>query len=290
MNNIKNVSVSEALKKGIMWLNVPGYILMFLFLLLFPAILIYIFHGDENSMFLAIGGISSFVLGILLPMTWYFWMVVKYKIWAAKNVKDIHRFYNDAVAKKIINESSFFKKLEIVTRSQKLELNKFYQRLSSEKILVRDPNPKIESETLINQDYKIYFFIFIPALIYFSYQFFIIKDEQITNTTLIISAAFIIYGVYKKFRYKFVVKVNRDFISYKNDELKIDWKDIIKYEVNTNHGVNAGKYNIKFYLDIQTQEKTHHLYLEGLSKKSANKLIDVLNENKYRFDVKNQSM
>ncbi|MFY8189262.1 MAG: hypothetical protein ACOVLC_15065 [Flavobacterium sp.] len=288
MNNIKNVSVSEALKKGLFWLSVPGYILMFLFLLLFPAILIYVFHGDENSIYLAIGGVSSIFLGILLPMTWYFWMVVKYKIWAAKNVKDIHRFYNDVVAKKIINESSFFKKLEIVTKSQKPELYRFYKRLSSEKTLVRDPNPKIESETLINQEYKIYFFIFIPVLIYFSYQFIVIKDEQITY--IILSAALIIYGFYKKFRYKFVIKVNRDFISYKNDELKIEWKDIIKYEVNMNHGVYTGIYNVKFYLDIQTQEKKHHLYLEGLSKKSTNKLIDVLNENKYRFDLKNQSM
>lgn len=292
MNSIKNISVDAALKKGVRWINIPCYTLMFSFFLLFPAILLNFYKDDSNNIFLIIGCISCIILAFVSPFIWYSLTVVKYKIWASKNVKDIHRFYNEAISKKIINDSNFFRKLEIKSKNQRTELNKFYERLGSERVLVRDYNVEIESETLFKANHNFNVFLYVAFTIFSIYLYFSNYSNNKRSILLIgfVSLGLLIYEVYKKNKYNYILKINRDFIAYKDEEIKIYWKDVLKYDTSVRYSSTSGKFNAKFSLNIITNDKNYELPLEGIYKIGVNKIITVLNENKHRFDVKNQSM
>lgn len=293
MDNFKNIKVSKALKKGFDWINVPCYAFLFFFMFIIPSLLIYIFSNDQNNPIFITSVIISFILSFSLPFFWYFITVVKYKIWASKNVNDIHRFYEEAKSKKLIYETNLFRSLEIKSKTQKIELDKFYERINSEKKIVIDINPEIESDTYFKKSYKINIILFSVLTILF---FLLQIDNGFSNKLMlkisIILVAFLAYEIYKSIKNNnnFTLKINRDYISYKNDELKIFWVDIISYDTTINFGTTAGHMTAKPKLIILTKTGNQILELEGFTKWQLNKIINVLNENKHRFEVKNQTL
>ena len=79
VKNHQNIKVSDALKKGNRWINFPAYILLFFFIFIVPAILLYVFRNNKNSTTLIVFGISSVILGVILPILWWSVNIVKYK-------------------------------------------------------------------------------------------------------------------------------------------------------------------------------------------------------------------
>ncbi len=284
MNNYQNIKVSEALRKGKKWLVIPAIFLMLFFFIVAPAILIYFFRNDKNSMILVISGVSCILLGIISPFLWYSINVVKYKIWAANNVKDIHRFYNEAQIKNIINETSFFRKIEIKSTAQKKDLAYLYERLKSKKELIRDINNSIERETIFKSSLKWNILVFLILILgmFYLYQ----SGRYNLKGALIISGILtllIMYDLYKIYRYKFILKIDNELISYKDGKTLIYWKDVVSYFT-----VPAIQ-NTSSKLIIKTIKEEHELILESFGKIKLDRILDVLNENKHRFDI-NQSL
>lgn len=284
MNNYQSIKVSEALKKGKKWLVVPAVFLIIFFFLIVPAILMYFFRNDKNSMFLAIGGVSSILLGIISPFVWYAINVVKYKIWAGRNVKDIHRFYEDAQIKNLINETSFFRKIEIKSTTQKKDLLHFYERLKAEKVLIRDINNAIEKETIFKSSLKWNILVFLILMfgMFYLYQ----SGRYNLKVTLFfigVLTLLIGYDLYKIYRHKYILKINNELISYKDGKILIYWKDVISYFTI------PGIQNTPSKLIINTITKEHELLLESFGKIKLDRILDVLNENKHRFEI-NQSL
>lgn len=277
----QNIKVSDALKKGIRWINFPAYILLFSFIFIVPAILLYVFRNDKNSTTLIVFGISSVVLGIILPIFWWSINIVKYKIWAGYNVKDIHRFYIEAQSKNLINESKFFKRLEIKSQTQKKELSKFYERLNSENRLIRDINNSISKETIFKSglgwNIAIYSVLSIASV--FLYFF---GNYNLRFTLIIQSVLLFLIGVdiYKMLKHKYILKINDTLISYKDDKSVIYWKDIAHFITIPGIGYNPSK------LIISTENENLELTLENYGSIKLSRVIDVLNENKHRFEVK----
>ncbi len=285
MNNNQNIKVSEALKKGQKRLVIPSVALMLFFFLIAPAILMYVFKDDKNSAIFAVGGVTSILFGIISPFIWWGINVVKYKIWAANNVKDIHRFYEEAQIKNLIDERKFFKRLELKTTKQKKELQRFYNRLKAEKVLIRDVNHDIERETIFKSSLKwnIVLFIMLICGMGFLYQ----TGRYNLKGTLIITGILIIligYDLYKIFRYKYILKINSEIISYKDNKTLIYWKDVINYFTV------PGIQNTPSKLIINTLDNEHVLILESYGKIKLDRILDVLNENKHRFEINQSSI
>ncbi|MFH4965988.1 hypothetical protein V8G69_13380 [Gaetbulibacter sp. M235] len=280
MNNHQNIKVSEALKKGNKWLVMPSISLMLFFFLVTPAALMYFFRDDKNSILFIVLSISSFVLGVIVPISWWSINVVKYKIWAGNNVKDIHRFYREAQIKNLIDERPFFRKIEIKTEKQKKELLRFYKRLNSEKVLVRDINNAILRETIFKSTLKWNILIYLILMIGLFYMCLAGK-YNLKNSLILASVFLVLIGLdlYKIYKYKFILKINDTLISYKDDKILVYWKDIVSYFTIPGIQYNPSK------LIINTVDGTHELLLENYGKIKLDKVLDVLNENKHRFDI-----
>lgn len=280
MNNHQNIKVSEALKKGNKWLVMPSISFVLFFFLVVPAVLMYFFRDDKNSILFIVSSISSFVLGVIVPISWWSINVVKYKIWAANNVKDIHRFYREAQIKNLIDERPFFRKIEIKTEKQKKELLRFYKRLNSEKVLVRDINNAILRETIFKSTLKWNILIYLILMIGLFYMY--LTGKYNLKGTIILASVFLVLiglDLYKIFKYKFILRINDTLISYKDDKILVYWKDIVSYFTIPGIQYNPSK------LIINTVDGTHELLLENYGKIKLDKVLDVLNENKHRFDI-----
>jgi len=222
-------------------------------------------------------------VGIIAPFLWWSINVVKYKIWAGNNVKDIHRFFEEAQSKNIISERAFLKRIEIKSSSQEKELLRFYNRLNSEKKIIKDINNDISKETIFKNGSKANIVVSILLIggMFYLYESgeYNIKSVSIIGGVLML---FIGFDLYKRFKYNFVLKIDSKLISYKDDKTIIYWKDIISY--NTIPGIqhNPSK------LIINTKDENYELKLENYGTIKLGKIIDVLNENKHRFEI-NQS-
>jgi hypothetical protein len=252
------------------------------FLAIIPLLLVYIFRGNQNSTGFIITGITSVVLGVALPVIWWLKETVNYKIWAGKHVKDIHRFYEEALSKHFITERRFLKKLEIKSSFQKKELNKFfYHRLDQKRALIQDVNTNIDNETIFKSNSIstiIIWIILIAAALYSSYAGYF--NDRMVYFIVGAGSLLIIFELYKMYKYGFILKINRDYISYKDDKEKIFWQNIEAFET-----VRAFQYN-PAKLNITTTEGSFSLQLDGIGNIRLNKVLDVLNENKHRFDIK----
>ena len=113
MNLNQNIKVKDALRRGQNRINYVCVSVAIVFLAVVPLFLVFVFRNDQNNIVLITGGISSVLIGIFFPFYWWLKETVRYKIWAGKNVKDIHRFYEEALSKKYITEHKFLKKFEM---------------------------------------------------------------------------------------------------------------------------------------------------------------------------------
>ena len=284
MNNHRNIKVSVALKKGNALLVLPSIFLLLLFFLVVPLVLMYFYKDDKNNILFIVLSFSSIILGVIVPILWWSINVVKYKIWAAKNVKDIHRFYEEAQIKNLIDERPFFRKIEIKSEKQKKELLRFYNRLNSEKVLVRDINNTIERETIFKSSLKWNIFIFLILICGILYLYQLGRyNLRVTLVFVGVLTILIAYNLYNMYKYKYILKINNELISYKDGKILIYWKDVISYFTV------PGIQNTPSKLIINTIEQKHELILENFGKIKLDRILDVLNENKHRFDI-NQSV
>lgn len=282
LNHNQNIKITEALKRGRHRINMPCVSMVIVFLVVVPLLLAFVFRNDQNNTGLIISGITSVVLGIVLPIIWWLKETVNYKIWAGKHVKDIHRFYEEALSKQFITERRFFKTLEIKSELQKRELNRFfYKRLDEQRVIIPDVNNEIESETTFKSNgisTIIIWIILIAATIYSSYAGYF--EDRMVYFIIGAGSLLIIFELYKMYKYSYILKINRDYISYKDDKEKVYWEDIKAFET-----AKAMQYNpAKLYISTTNGKLT--LQLDGIGNIKLNKVLDVLNENKHRFDIK----
>ena len=150
--------------------------------------------------------------------------------------------------------------------------------------MIRDINNTIERETIFKSSLKWNVLIYLGLLCGL---FYLHKSESYDlKMTLIIASVFsalIVYDLYKIYRYKYILKINNELISYKDDKTLIYWGDVMSYFTV------PGIQNTPSKLIINTIEKEHELLLESFGKIKLDRILDVLNENKHRFDI-NQSV
>jgi hypothetical protein len=113
---MKNVSVNRAILVG-KWL-----VLYPIFLITICGLFIGILYISEKHYGIKLIIDSVFVSGLI---AWIYWglTVTQWRIWAFKNVRNVHELYRKAIESNIISaENSFFEKTEIRSKSQKSKL------------------------------------------------------------------------------------------------------------------------------------------------------------------------
>ena len=246
---------------------------------------IYFFREETNGLGIAIAGSTSVLLGIISPFLWYTVNIVKFKIWVGKYVKDIHRFHEEALSKRLIYETNFARKIEIKSSYQKKDLTKFYyNRLKESRELIIDINSEIDHTTIFKDNRLVSLIIFTVLILGVLYLRTIREINDNTTYAIVgISIVLIAIEFYKQNKYNYILKIDNQKISYKDNKLLIPWNIINEFRVI------FGSRNRSSELIIYTSEKEYKLKLESFSRLKLDRLINVLNENKHRYDIKSST-
>jgi hypothetical protein len=136
----QNISVDKAIARGHLIVNIPVFITM----IGIPALAFYL--SDVNI--IPKWGIGiGFILGFVIAWTVWSFMITKWRIWAYKNVRNVHELKKRAIQEKLIwNDGNIFAKTEIRTFEEKKELKKLEKKFEQEDEFKEDYSlpPKIE--------------------------------------------------------------------------------------------------------------------------------------------------
>jgi hypothetical protein len=143
-----NVTVDQAIARGRkLCVFLPG-ILLFSFMLGSP----FVYAFTKNAWFL----ITGIVLGFLL--SWFSWafFVVRWRIWAYSNVRNIHELKKRAIERQIMHKDGhFINKTEIKTAQQRYILQQLEVRFKERDIFKDDEDVPNETYIYLSKN-KIY--------------------------------------------------------------------------------------------------------------------------------------
>jgi len=128
----QHISVEKAIKRGHLIVNLPVSIIM----LGFPALAAYLF---AKNIIPAWGIAIGFILGFIIAWLIWSFMITKWRIWAFRNVRNVHELKKRAVQEKLIwKDGSIFEKTEIRTRKDKEALKAIEKRFEQDDVFYDD--------------------------------------------------------------------------------------------------------------------------------------------------------
>ncbi|MBK8564571.1 MAG: hypothetical protein IPN76_14860 [Saprospiraceae bacterium] len=123
------VTVGAALRKGQLMVNLP----VFAFIVIIPAA--GLFFQSISAWVLLVGMIA----GIGFAWLWWSFFIVKWRLWAFKNVRNVHELKTRAIQKGLIwPDDSFFNKTEIWNDEDKAEWQLIQRKFKIEDIYEDD--------------------------------------------------------------------------------------------------------------------------------------------------------
>ena len=128
----KEISVSKAINRGHLIVNVPVFISMFGI----PTLAFYL--SDKNL--IPNWGIGvSFLLGFIIAWLVWSFMITKWRIWAFKNVRNVHELKKRAIEEKLIwRDGKIFEKTEIRSSSDKKKLKELEKKFLQKDVFKED--------------------------------------------------------------------------------------------------------------------------------------------------------
>ncbi|MEP5341583.1 MAG: hypothetical protein ABJL44_03290 [Algibacter sp.] len=233
----EEISVSKAISRGHLIVNIPVFISMFGI----PSLAFYLSHKNLIPNW----GIGiSFIIGFIAA--WLVWslMITKWKIWAFENVRNVHELKKRAIAEKLIwNDGKIFEKTEIRSSEQKKKLKLLEKKFEKKDVFKEDYSvPKSKKIYYSKTTNLIQMFIMLACSVLGIY---LILDSE----SYIIGSLFIIGGIYyayKHFKKSTItepqIKINDKGIETINVNFK-NWNEIKNEEVIfINNGKNSNAY------------------------------------------------
>lgn len=206
---IKEISVNKAINRGHLIVNIPVFTSMFGI----PALALYL---SSKNLIPKWGIGIGFVLGFLIAWLVWSFMITKWRIWAFKNVRNVHELKKRAVQEKLIwNDGSIFEKTEIKTFEDKEKLNKLENKFEKEDVYREDYS--IPTKTKIHYSKSLSFFKLIMSILVIGIGIYLISKG--TNKNYIVGGVMGLIGIYSS------VKELRKFLN-KNPQIVIDNKGI----------------------------------------------------------------
>lgn len=257
----QEISVNKAITRGHLIVNIPVFICM----IGIPASAFYL--SDLNL--IPEWGIGiGFILGFIIA--WFVWsfMITKWRIWAFKNVRNVHELKKRAIQEKLIwNDGNIFEKTEIRTFEEKEELKKLEKKFEQEDEYREDYSlpPKME---IFYSKVNNYVELGISILIIGVGIYFLLKGETKNYILGTIMSTIGLYNSVKELRKalnnKPQIIIDNKGITTTNVEFK-NWSTIDSEEVvQEGYGKSAKSYLTYFYdedefekIEIDSLNVTH---------------------------------
>lgn len=234
------VTVKQALKKGQLTVNIPVFIIMF-------GIMCSLFYFSSIKVLPFYFTPLSFVIGPLMAWVYWSFAVVKWKLWAFKNVRNRHELKQKAIRVGLIwNDSSFFNKTEIWTEFQKEQWKKINKKFEIKDVVKDDLS--IPFETILKYSKLLFWFNIIGIVFLISYSVYLYSDENEFSLTIIlflVYAIFLSYSTTKKSTKNLFIKLNEKGIETHNIDF-LSWSEIQKIKVYRSGFGKSTKYFLKF--------------------------------------------
>ena len=269
-----SVTVSEAIQRGKRIITYPSRLMIFLPILLS----IYFAVAYKNLNFIYIG----IPLGGILPFTYKFIMITRWKIWAFENVRNVHQLRRKAYEEGLTlsqDNDNFF---EYRSENQKEKLEKLEQKFLQEDVFQEDGT--LPKEMILHFSiFKVVFSIVLWGIaLCFGIHFFN-KDPK-----ALIILLFSVYFLFLKSK-NLVNREPQILISDKGIQLEnerlISWKNIKDERLVVKK--NYGRYPIgqirKKYLSFSTEYSNYNVLINPLDISFAN-LENALQEYRGRYE------
>lgn len=250
------VTVKQALTKGKITVNIPVFIIMF-------GVICCLFYFSAIKKIPFYFTPLSFVIGPFCGWIYWSFAIVKWKLWAFKNVRNKNELQEKAIRIGLIwPDNSFFNKTEIWSEHQKKEWKIIEKKITKEDVVKDDLS--IPFETIIKFS-KIIFWLNITGvitLILLSIYFYS-KDEKIELHIILflVYALYLLYSSYKNKAKNAFIKLNEKGIETSEIDF-IEWKNVKNIKVIRE---GFGKY-IKYFL-LFTFDKKEETFEEKINLK-----------------------
>lgn len=189
----ENITVDKAISKGHKMLTYPCMLIMF------GLIGLTFLLGIQQSTTVWIWPVG---ISLSFVCSWLFWsyMVVKWKVWAFENVRNVQELKKRAIQEKLIwPDYSFFNKTEIWNREDRLEWESLKKKFLIKDEFIFEDDLNVPAETIVYYskgknmiDMGVMLFVFAVGL------YMILENESyIFGTFLCILGAFFLYDKFK---------------------------------------------------------------------------------------------
>lgn len=216
------VTVKEAIRKGQIEVNLISLIIYVLII----GCVFYLYKFESHSVWLFV---ASFFFA-LIP-TWIYWSynIVKWRLWAFKNVKNVHELKYKAIRHLLIwEDDSFYNKTEIWTKFQKSEWKNISKKFKQPDVY--EDNKAIPPETVVKFSKNSLVFIIAFSLLFIASSVYYFLDKNyLFSFGFLFATGLLLYDNLKKINKTFI-KINEKGIQTINTNF-IPWSSIVHIEV-----------------------------------------------------------
>lgn len=188
----EEISVNKAIRKGHLIVNLPVFISM----LGIPSFSFYLFHKNLIPNW----GIGlSFVIGFIIAWLIWSFMIMKWRIWAFDEVRNVHELKKKAIEQGLMwNDNSWFNKTEIRTNNQKLKWKKLKEKFQKKDIYKEDKSVPKKSVIYYSKIKNTYEFSIMLLALAGGIYFLVKTDSYIIGTILVLCGAYFGFKDLKK--------------------------------------------------------------------------------------------
>lgn len=229
----ENVSVSEAINKGQLYINLP--VIMIIIATIGATIYLDSIYSLEKWIY-----IVSLILGVALGWLYWSFAITKWRIWAFENVRNVHELKEKAIEGKLIwDDESIFEKTEIRSYEDKQKLHYLERKFEKEDVYYDDIS--VSKETLVYiSKFSAFFQIFLSIILLSPVYILITEDNYVFVAILFLIGVYLGYEGFKKIKQinSIQIKISAQGITNKNEQL-VPWNNIQNERV---YCKNSGKH------------------------------------------------
>ena len=273
------VTVKEAIRKGQLEVNLPSVVIY----ILTTSYCFYLYKFESFPLWLFVASLFF----AIIP-TWIYWSyaIVKWRLWAFKNVKNVHELKDKAVMYYLIWEDNLiYNKTEVWTKFQKREWKTILKKFEQQDYYKDDRT--IPFETVIKYSPKSFAFVLVLSLLFItvaSLNFY--YSKYLFGIIFIGVAAYTFVDNYNKYRIPFYLIINEEGIQTKHTDF-ILWNDVESAIIEREGTGNNTKYFLKIIYIFDENLFYEKLLIQDFSI-SKNKLDTILRIYKQRYQKNNE--
>lgn len=275
------VGVNKAVQRGRLIVNLPGALLFLAIWITIPAI---VNQYTENTAMLVAACIVGFAIGFCLGWLYSGFAVVRWKIWAYENVKNLHELKEKAIKEKVIYRDGHWseKWTFFQTDEQRQRLAQLENRFHTDDIHHDDLN--VPKETAIHISKKNILFLFVLGLVLLGVAAYRYLNGQQSNALMLALLSLIplalAYNDYRKKEPQLLIS---------NTGIKLYKKEMMPWESISNERVEVVRHYDKHqkFLYFDFKGKAQELQINSLGT-NIDDLEHLLRVYRLRYDKSRQ--